>query len=1208
MNTFLQSFQQVMAQFTVVLVTVLLINTFSYCSAENVYCVIPATTSCSSCPHDSVNCTTLSECAHETELYFTSNTTMVFLPGDHTLNTNITVANVDRLTMRGESSSGKIATVICSGPVGLSFTSVVEFKMCSLAFTSCSRLLRYAIIILDHMYTPVYGAMYLQSTQYTELVNCSFHDNNGTALLVNNTHITLAGNTEFTHNRACGKILLGGAIIAVSSNLTFTGNTIFLGNSAISGQCPFDDVEGSGGAIYTSDTVLRFSGTNNFINNSADGGGVILAYENTVLSFSGTSHFINNSAIGGGGGVILAYENTVISFSGTSHFINNSAYIGGVIWAHENTVLNFSGTNNFINNSADGGGGVIWTYENTVLNFSGSSHFINNSAPRGGAICSETNNTLTFSGIIYFTNNGEVNTFNGYAFGGGGVYFGLKSTLSILPNTTVYWENNHASFGGAIYVFDASPASYCYRTKLAKFVPKEECFLQLPGQNLSNGMDVQLVFKDNFAGGAGSVLYGGAIDNCILTGLDSHSSGKVFDMIVHNNDNDDNTTSTISSDPLRMCLCKNNLPDSSASWYHFPRTVYPGETFQVSVVAVGQRHGTVPSRVISIIDQTNIYYPGHLPDSQYSQQANNTCTKLNYTVLSLSQHVTIELKPEDSPCSVFVDTNTKLFILVPLHQNCPPGFSISALEKSCVCEPRLTHYTNSCTITNGVGRITRKSGQQFWIGYDDQSHSDDKLILHPLCPYSYCISHEVSLPLNESDMQCAYNRSGLLCGAYKEGYSLVLGTSHCRKCPNNYHLALLIPCAVMGVALIFFLLVCKLTVATGMLSGLVFYANIIGPNRTIFLPVESTNAFSIFIAWLNLDFGIETCFYNGMDVYSKTWLQFVFPVYIWVLVGLMILLSHYSRRFANMLGNNPVSVLATLILLSYAKILHTMITALYITYLEYPTYNRTVWLYNGNIDYLSGKHIPLFIVAVVFLFLFLPYTLLLLFSQWLQAISHLTIFSWVNSARLKPFMDSYHAPYKAKHRYWPGLLLVLRFVLLLVFAFNIQQDSSVNLLAILVGTGMLQLWAWVSGGVYKNWCLDALEGSFALNLIILVGATSYVDDHSQGNQLAVGYTSASIALATFIGILVFQLANVTGITQHLKRKCTALKLAIRNQSAAEAEVEPLDNDLLPDRLINPEEYEPPFHTPQGHATAELTGVNEAQRRLPTPVYTYGSIN
>ena len=127
----------------------------------------------------------------------------------------------------------------------------------------------------------------------------------------------------------------------------------------------------------------------------------------------------------------------------------------------------------------------------------------------------------------------------------------------------------------------------------------------------------------------------------------------------------------------------------------------------------------------------------------------------------------------------------------------------------------------------------------------------------------------VVFPINNTDIQCAYDRSGLLCVACRNGYSLVLGSSICKQCSNN-HLALLIPFAVMGVALVFFLFLCKLTVATGTLSGLVLYANIIGVNRTVFLPVESTDALSVFIAWLNLDFGVETCFYDGMDTYSKT--------------------------------------------------------------------------------------------------------------------------------------------------------------------------------------------------------------------------------------------------------------------------------------------------------------------------------------------------
>ena len=196
-------------------------------------------------------------------------------------------------------------------------------------------------------------------------------------------------------------------------------------------------------------------------------------------------------------------------------------------------------------------------------------------------------------------------------------------------------------------------------------------------------------------------------------------------------------------------------------------------------------------------------------------------------------------------------------------------------------------------------------------------------------------------------------------------------------------------------------------------------------------------------------------------------------------------------------------------------------------------------------------------------------------------------------------MDSYHAPYKAKHRYWPGLLLMLRFVLLLVFALNLQQDPSINLLAIVVTTASLVAWAWVSGGVYRNCCLDALECSFVLNLNILATATFFVK-LSQGNQLAVGYTSVSIALTTFIGILVFQLASVMGIIHYLKRKCIALTKAIRNQAETSSPGSP-----VPDRLINPENYEPPFSTPQGHTTAERT--EGAQGRL-IPAYTYGSIN
>ena len=1210
---------------------------------------------------------------------------MVFLPGDHVLEMNITVANVDRLTMHGESSPDNLPTVVCNGVVGLSFTNMVDFKVHSLAFTACSR------DFSDPLASKY--ALLLDMVELAELVNCSFHDNLGTALVVMNSNIILAGNTTFTCNHCEDDYCVGGGGIAAnSSNLTFIGDTMFIannatfGNNATHGAAGIDIIDCSltstgnihfinnanmgyfigykfypPGAIWASASSLHFTGTSNFINNSANNGSAgAIAVTNTSLSFTGGSEFHYNSGLYGG--AIYAECDSVLSFSGTNTFIGNLArgYGSAIIasgsksvnftgtnvfnnnWAPycgaiatfssspvafhffcdvtgTDTVLNLAGTNNFSNNSAGGFGGAICTFENTSLSLSGTSNlnscksgvqggaiyavnavltlngtvsFTNNKVnsflggrAEGGAICA-LNATLTLNGTVSFTNNEVNNNFVGSATGGGvylqtstlsilsnttvywenncaylggaicindsirggthGGDFPNMSTISISTNTTVYWENNHAHLGGSIYVDDSfNPFIYC--TQIEKCTPNE-CFFQLPGQNLSSGLDAQFIFKNNSADDAGSVLYGGAIDTCRLTGLESYSSGEVFDMLAHGED--ENTTSNISSDAFRICPCENNLPNCHKSCV--PNTVYPGETFPVSVVAVGQRNGPVAAKIISTIDSDAI-----LLSSQHTQQANNTCTTLDYTVFSLSNPVTLNLYA-GGPCSTFSYT---LNVSLTINQTCPPGFNISESERSCTCEQRLKMYTNSCNITSE--KITRDSSKQFWVGYIHDNQSDG-LILHPLCPFDYCVSHTVNFSLNNTDLQCAYNRSGLLCGTCEEGYSLVLGTSHCMECPNS-HRALLVLFAVMGVALVFLLLVCKLTVASGTLSGLVFYANIVGVNHTIFLPVESTNAFSIFIAWLNLDFGIETCFFNGMDAYSKTWLQFVFPLYLWLLVGLMILVSHFSRKFSKLLGNNPVAVLATLILLSYTKILHTLIAAINITYLEYPTYNRIVWLYDANIDYLVGEHIPIFLVALlVFVFLFLPYTLLLLFGQWLPAISHLKLFSWVNSARLKPFMDSYHAPYKAKHRYWPGLLLVLRFALLLVFALNPQQDPSISLLSILVGTGMLMVWAWVNGGIYRNWCLDALEGSFVLNLIFLVGATSYVY-RSEGNQHAVWYTSVSIALATFIGILGYHIFQQVRQTK-LWKKVPKLNLKFNFNQAVNVPQNPVNN------LMEAEDY------------------------------------
>ena len=128
-------------------------------------------------------------------------------------------------------------------------------------------------------------------------------------------------------------------------------------------------------------------------------------------------------------------------------------------------------------------------------------------------------------------------------------------------------------------------------------------------------------------------------------------------------------------------------------------------------------------------------------------------------------------------------------------------------------------------------------------------------------------------------------------------------------------------------------------------------------SQAIFFPEKSKGSItSVIMAWLNLDVGIKVCSFDGMDTYVKTWLQPVFPIYIWTMVVVIILSSHYSTRVAKLCGRNAVSVLATLFLLSYVKMLRTFVSALSFTVIDYPDGQKIkVWLYDGNVHYMQGN-------------------------------------------------------------------------------------------------------------------------------------------------------------------------------------------------------------------------------------------------------------
>ena len=572
----------------------------------------------------------------------------------------------------------------------------------------------------------------------------------------------------------------------------------------------------------------------------------------------------------------------------------------------------------------------------------------------------------------------------------------------------------------------------------------------------------------------------------------------------------------ISSDPLYICICENNEACCTAS--SITKSVYPGGKIEISVVAFGQRNGKTPAVI-----RRRIPAGGEIiaDNTENTRRLTHQCNSLNYTVqtTAAAEGTTQEMSlllddrcPAKERTVSSGPTNT-IKILVSIRQ-CPPGFQWFNSTPACICAQRLQTFTNTCRIDDQ----TVETNGEFWVGYDE----NDGLILHPHCPFDYCTSQNKYIAVNDSDAQCSCNRAGLLCGKCSQNFSIAFGTNCCLKCSND--LWLLVVFAFAGIALVFVLYLLRLTVAVGTINGLLFYANVFSINSATFVPTQNSNILTVFIAWLNMDLGIETCFYDGMDMYAKSWLQFVFPLYVWVILIAIIIVSHYSIRISRILSSSTIEVLATLVLLSYAKLLQTVIVPLSSTFLEYPHNSQVaVWLYDANIRYLSPKHIPLFLAAVICLIvLFLPYTMLLIFGQCLRG---WRICSWVNNYRILPFLEAYHAPYTEKHRYWTGLMLLLRCILFLTFSFNVLGDPNVNLLCIACSTAILYiLHALFGNRIYKSWPLAILELSFITNLCILAIATLYTRS-SHGNQNAVTFTSIGIALATFIGIVVYHVVE-----------------------------------------------------------------------------------
>ena len=125
------------------------------------------------------------------------------------------------------------------------------------------------------------------------------------------------------------------------------------------------------------------------------------------------------------------------------------------------------------------------------------------------------------------------------------------------------------------------------------------------------------------------------------------------------------------------------------------------------------------------------------------------------------------------------------------------------------------------------------------------------------------------------------------------------------------------------------------------------------------------------------------------------------------------------------------------------------------------------------------------------------------------------------------FIQTYHAPYTLKHRYWTGLLLVARIVLYIASATNVNSDPKVNLIAIgMTVTSILLLKEFVEfrNRIYHSWFTETLESVCYINLAFLCIMSFFTLDNSTVMTIVL-HISVSLTIALLLVVLMYHIFN-----------------------------------------------------------------------------------
>ena len=271
--------------------------------------------------------------------------------------------------------------------------------------------------------------------------------------------------------------------------------------------------------------------------------------------------------------------------------------------------------------------------------------------------------------------------------------------------------------------------------------------------------------------------------------------------------------------PLSVCPCStsNNMSCYSPNL----GSLFPGQTLQINLI-VRKQNKISGNQSTTLVASNTPDNDCSIKDSYQLSQThlNSGCNNYTYTIWPSHKHIT--------ECLLFIgliDTPEMFYVQI---KPCPKGFTLQEHKRSCNCDPLLNNIIRSCNLDDQTVFRPAKS----WISADTVNGSHTYHVSQ-LCPFDYCLLQSSHLDLDTPDMQCQFSRSGLLCGHCQQGLSTVFGSSQCKHC-SNISVLIVLPIAIAGMVLVTMLFLFNITVTNGSINSFIFYVNMISINYSMF--------------------------------------------------------------------------------------------------------------------------------------------------------------------------------------------------------------------------------------------------------------------------------------------------------------------------------------------------------------------------------------